>query len=163
MHRLGPRRDQAGVTFEPVNVRSPARTAVVRSIQVFLRSDDPTKGWRKTKPRSRDEERERKGERDEGSSGSRVLRRTIKPCRLRGGVMGSPKVNLTAYDLLYLPPPHARVPCRATSPCSPRFNAVLPPPSPPVPPFFRSAVGDLAISMVVSRRVPPIVDGCRYG
>jgi hypothetical protein len=74
--------------------------------------------------------------------------------------MGSPKVNLTAYDLLYLPPPHARVPCRATSPCSPRFNAVLP--SLPVLPLFRSSVRDLAISIVVSWRVPPIVDTAKH-
>lgn len=52
-------------------------------------------------------EREREGESERNGDASSfccgVLRRTIKPCRLRGGVMGSPKVNLTAYDLLYLP------------------------------------------------------------
>lgn len=57
--------------------------------------------WRRKKEREKEGKNERNG--DASSFCRGVLRRTIKPCRLRGGVMGSPKVNLTAYDLLYLP------------------------------------------------------------
>lgn len=119
-------------------------------------------GWRRRQgmvmEKQRERENERVGERDEGASSPcrGVLRRTIKPCRLRGGVMGSPKVNLTAYDLLYLP---SSLPLLAARDFS--LFSTLQRPSAFHPLFHEDLY--LTISAVLSRRRPPTAGSCRYG
>lgn len=105
-----PPRRSHGATPGSKLVCGAQRLSVIRSIRVSCVASILEEGERARRGRTKkalgwDGERHEGGEGDGGASSPcrGVLRRTIKPCRLRGGVMGSPKVNLTAYDPLYLP------------------------------------------------------------